>query len=135
MGYEDYLNYLYRKKCLEQEKETIERRITGDKKNMAKDIAIIGGCAVITGASIFGICYLGHDIINAYLNDEVIRASFRIKEGLFGTSISGAIAGGFITIPSVEKLKYDFESYKVHKGQLKMINTKIENEKEKVLTR
>ena len=122
-------------KCLEQEKENIERRITGDKKDMAKDLAIIGGCVVITGASIFGICYLGPDIFKAYLHDEVIRASFRIKEGIFGTSISGAIAGGIITIPSVEKLKYDFESYKVHKGQLKNINTKIENEKEKVLTR
>lgn len=75
MGYEDYLNYLYRKKCLEQEKENIERRITGDKKDMAKDLALIGGSVVLTGVGIYGMYYFAPEIIDLIKNDEVIRVS------------------------------------------------------------
>ena len=133
MNFNNY--YGNNEEYLEVEKENIGKRITGDKKKMAQDLALIGGSVLLTGVSIFGVCYLGPDILKAYLNDEVITTSFRIREALLGTSFSGVIIGGFCTIPSTVKIKRDFKDYKFHKGQLKEINTKIEKEKEKVLTR
>ena len=132
MDYETYLYYLYRNNIanLEVEKQDIERRITGYKKNIAKDMALIGGSVVLTGVGIYGMYFFAPEIIDLIKNDEVIRVS-AIKsaillQGSFSTSLIGLIA----SLYGKAKIKLDREDYTYHKDMLNKIKDVIKEEKE-----
>lgn len=142
MDYETtYLNYIYRNNIanLEVEKENIERRITGDKKDMVKDLAIIGGSIVLTGAGIYGINYFAPEIVDLIINDELIRVSAiksaLLLQGAFSTSLIGLLAFFY----GKAKIKLDWDDYNYRKDELNKIVEVIEKEKEKgkekILTR
>ena len=132
MDYETYLYYLYRNNIanLEVEKQNMERRITGDKKDMAKDLAIIGGSVVLTGVGIYGMYFFAPEIIDLIKNDEVIRVS-AIKsaillQGSFSTSLIGLIA----SLYGKAKIKLDWDDYNYHKDKLNKIVDVIKEKKE-----
>jgi len=132
MDYETYLYYLYRNNIanLEVEKQNIERRITGYKKNIAKDMALIGGSVVLTGVGIYGMYYFAPEIIDLIKNDEVIRVS-AIKsaillQGSFSTSLIGLIA----SLYGKAKIKLDWDDYNYHKDKLNKIVDVIKEKKE-----
>lgn len=132
MDYETYLYYLYRNNIanLEVEKQNIERRITGYKKNIAKDMALIGGSVVLTGVGIYGMYFFAPEIIDLIKNDEVIRVS-AIKsaillQGSFSTSLIGLIA----SLYGKAKIKLDWDDYNYHKDKLNKIVDVIKEKKE-----
>ena len=143
MNYKAYLDYLYRNNIanLEVEKENIERRITGYKKNMGIDIALIGGSVVLTGVGIYGMYYFAPEIRDIIKHDEVIRVStiktVILLQGAISTSLIGLIAFFY----GKAKIKLDWDEYNYSKDKLNKIAEVIEEKKEaetpkeKVLTR
>ena len=143
MNYKAYLDHLYRNNIanLEVEKQNMERRITGYKKNMGIDIALIGGSVVLTGVGIYGMYYFAPEIRDIIINDEVIRVStiksVILLEGAFCTSLIGLIAFFY----GKAKIKLDWDEYNYSKDKLNKIAEVIEEKeeaetpKEKVLTR
>ena len=132
MDYETYLYYLYKNNIenLEVEKQNMKRRITGDKKSIAKDIAILytGGLLIVVG--IYGMYYFAPEIKDLIKNDEVIRVSaiksVILLKGSFSISLIGLIA----SLYGKAKVKLDRDDYNYHKDQLNKIEDVIKKEKE-----
>ena len=132
MDYETYLYYLYRNNIanLEVEKQNMERRITGDKKDMAKDLAIIGGSVVLTGVGIYGMYFFAPEIIDLIKNDEVIRVSAIKSAILLQESFSTSLIGLIASLYGKAKIKLDWDDYNYHKDKLNKIVDVIKEKKE-----
>jgi len=132
MDYETYLYYIYKNNIanLEVEKQNMERRIKGDKKSIAKDMALIGGSVVLTGVGIYGMYYLAPEIIDLIKNDEVLRVSTIKSAILLQGSFSTSLIGLITSLYGKAKIKLDREDYTYHKDMLNKIEDVIKEEKE-----
>lgn len=110
--------------------ERLERNIEEDKKDLAKNTALLGASALAVGIGTLGLILIGNDIINAFNSEEALTLGsyllVRFQDS--GIAVSGSIvACGIITatsnaqntMSSLRRLKYNKKRLEEEKGRSK----------------
>ena len=108
--------------------ERIERSIEEDKKNVAKETALLGASALVVGIGALGIALLGDDVINAFTSRDALTLGSYMLVNFQGAGVAisaTSVIGGIIAavnnakdaISSLKKLRDDKNILKEEKGR------------------
>ena len=103
--------------------EKIERNIEEDKKNVAKDSALLGASALAVGIGALGIAFLGDDVINTFTSTDALTlgSCLLVRFQRVGIKIStiSVLSGIIAAVNNSKNALSSFKGLKDDKSRLK----------------